>query len=366
VGLCKRFFKKRKKNLLMEDGEGELLLASEDGKDMGVPQLAFSVSAEKSNDLRKKLEARKALTAASGHQGMQSEGGRSRKRESGGGRMDMQQNGYAKLEGPKVSRVMQSVCLTLGRDSTASKRKTPDAADAADDDEDAQQREKRQDRHFFCIGQDSTISRRHVEIVYDFHKRRWALLCLGRNGVYVDKALVQQGDAPVTLRDKSRIEVPNAVPLVFSCPPAQIGGGSALQRPTESLKVLIAQAMAERKDRSMMVGEIYQRIKDKYPFYRNQPEASWQSSIRHCLTINKCFVKIPKVHVDPTHKGACWTVVTDGDAALESLLVQPPTQPAEQAPPPPNPPPQAHHSLGFAAMLAQVAAAAADDEAFSN
>ena len=134
---------KKKKNLFLKmevDGDGELLLASEDGKDMGLPQLAFSVSAEKSNDLRKKLEARKALTAATGHQGVQSDGGRSRKRESGGGRMDMQQNGYAKLEGPKVSRVMQSVCLTLGRDSTASKRKTQDAAD---DDEDAQQREKR-------------------------------------------------------------------------------------------------------------------------------------------------------------------------------------------------------------------------------
>jgi hypothetical protein len=57
---------KKKKNLFLKmevDGDGELLLASEDGKDMGLPQLAFSVSAEKSNDLRKKLEARKALTA---------------------------------------------------------------------------------------------------------------------------------------------------------------------------------------------------------------------------------------------------------------------------------------------------------------
>ncbi len=125
----------------------------------------------------------------------------------------------------------------------------------------------------------------------------------------------------MTLNNKSKIQIPNGVPLVFTCPPPLAGGGSAaLQRPSESLKVLIAQAMAERSDRSMMVGEIYQRIKDKHAFYRSQAEASWQSSIRHCLTINKCFVKVPKAAADAAHKGGCWTMVPEADPALQQLL----------------------------------------------
>lgn len=307
---------------------------------------------EKSNDLRKKLAARQALSAAAPQGGGADGGARGRKRESGGGGGGMRENGYAKVEGPKVSRVMQTMCLTLGRETMASKRKAPEPAD--DDQAELAQREKRKEKSFLSIGQHASISRRHVDLVYDFHKRRWALLCLGRNGVYVDNVFVNQGDAPVPLRNKSRIEVPNALPLVFTCPPPQVVGGTALQRPTESLKVLIAQAMAERSDGSMMVGEIYQRIKDKHAFYRNQPEASWQSSIRHCLTINKCFVKIPKMHLDPAHKGACWTMVTDADPALESLLQQPP---ASQPTIPPAP--QYQQAQPLLAAFAQAAAAAA-------
>ena len=185
----------------------------------------------------------------------------------------------------------------------------------------------------------------------------WAGLYSWRSAALTHSIIfVLQGDAPLPLRNKSKIQVPNAMPLVFSCPPPHGGGSEAVQRPSESLKVLIAQAMAQRADRSMMVGEIYQRIKDKHAFYRNQAEASWQSSIRHCLTINKCFVKTPKQHVDPAQKGACWTMVTDGDPALQQLLDEQRTTPAAllQQPSQTNP--------MFAAALAQVAAAAAGQQ----
>lgn len=133
------------------------------------------------------------------NQGGGAEGGaRSRKRESGVGGGGMKENGYAKVEGPKVSRVMHTICLTLGRETMASKRKAPEPAD---DDQAAElaQREKRKEKSFLSIGQHSSISRRHVELVYDFHKRRWALLCLGRNGVYVDNVFVNQVPLTPTL-----------------------------------------------------------------------------------------------------------------------------------------------------------------------
>ena len=108
----------------------------------------------------------------------------------------MRENGYAKVEGPKVSRVMQTMCLTLGRETMASKRKAPEPAD--DDQAELAQREKRKEKSFLSIGQHASISRRHVDLVYDFHKRRWALLCLGRNGVYVDNVFVNQVPLPTT------------------------------------------------------------------------------------------------------------------------------------------------------------------------
>ena len=73
----------------------------------------------------------------------------------------------------------------------ASKRKAPEPADEELSVEEAQ-REKRREKTFLAIGHDTSISRRHVEIVYDFHKRRWALICLGRNGVYLDDVFIQQ------------------------------------------------------------------------------------------------------------------------------------------------------------------------------
>jgi hypothetical protein len=150
----------------------------------GQPHLALQDD-EKSNDLRKKLEARKALSAATTqvHQGAFG-------RKAGGAGAGSRENGYAKLEGPKVSTVLQTVCLTLGRDSMASKRKAPEPDEQQTPEE--AQRQKRRDKTFLAVGQDPSISRRHVELVFDFHKRRWALICLGRHGVYVDNVLISQ------------------------------------------------------------------------------------------------------------------------------------------------------------------------------
>jgi hypothetical protein len=132
------------------------------------------------------------LTLVSGSQGPGGLGeGSGKSRKSGGGGAAGRENGYAKLEGTKVTRVLQTVCITLGRDCMASKRKAPEGPDEQQSPEEAQ-REKRRDRTFLAVGQDSSISRRHVELVFDFHKRRWALMCLGRNGVYVDNAFISQ------------------------------------------------------------------------------------------------------------------------------------------------------------------------------
>jgi len=99
-----------------------------------------------------------------------------------------QREGYAKLEGPRISRVLQTVCMTLGRDAGAAKRKAADEDPASEE----AQRERRRELNFVGVGQHPSIGRRHAEIVFDFRKRRWALLSLSRNGVLVNDEFVAQ------------------------------------------------------------------------------------------------------------------------------------------------------------------------------
>ncbi|XP_055936557.1 forkhead box protein J3-like [Argiope bruennichi] len=74
-------------------------------------------------------------------------------------------------------------------------------------------------------------------------------------------------------------------------------------KPPYSYATLICMAMKANKNK-MTLSAIYKWIKENFMYYRNA-DPSWQNSIRHNLSLNKCFIKIPRSKDEPG-KGGFW------------------------------------------------------------
>jgi hypothetical protein len=64
------------------------------------------------------------------------------------------------------------------------------------------------------------------------------------------------------------------------------------------------------------LSQIYQYIQDRYAYYR-QNQQRWQNSIRHSLSFNDCFVKVPR-SADRPGKGSFWALHPDSGNMFEN------------------------------------------------